>query len=147
VRRALLAALLVAAFAVLVGGCGGDDEPSPTKAEFVKQADEICQQGNERADVEAQKYVKQNEFDAPTASTKEVEKAIRSVYLVNVNEQVEELKELGAPEGDEDQVDEIVASYEDGVATIEEKPMTFFDGSALKEPRKLATDYGLETCG
>ena len=61
--------------------------------------------------------------------------------------QVEEIRELGAPEGDEEKVEAILTALEDGAAEIEDDPSQALEGDPLKEARELADEYGFKVCG
>ena len=55
---------------------------------------------------------------------------------------LDELKALGAPEGDEEQVEAIVAALEDGSERVAEDPSAAFEDEPLKEAGELADEYG-----
>jgi hypothetical protein len=147
---AVLAALV--AMAALIAGCGGGDDgdetsESLTKVEFIKQGDRICEKANEQSETEAEEFAKENDFTLEKATDEQLEEAVSEVLVPNLNQQAEELDALGAPEGDEEQVEEIIVSLEDAAGEIEDEPGLVFEGEVLKEPSKLASDYGLKVCG
>jgi hypothetical protein len=153
-NKALLAALAaLVALAGLIAGCGGgsdtttDETVTLTKTEFIKQGDAICKKGNDQSEKEAEVFAEDNDFTLEKASKEQIEEAVSEVLVPNLNQQAEELDELGAPEGDEEQVEEIVVSLEDAASEIEDEPGTIFEGEALKEPTKLAKAYGFKVCG
>jgi len=153
-NKALLAALAVlVALAVVVAGCGSDDETTTdetvtlTKAEFIKQGDAICQKGNDESEKEAEEFAEENDFDLEKASDEQLEEAVSEVLVANLRGQLDELEALGAPEGDEEQVEEIIDSLEGATEEIEDDPSVVFDGEVLKEPGELAQDYGFKVCG
>lgn len=147
---ALLAALV--AMAAFVAGCGDSDDSetsseSLTKVEFIKQGDRICEKANEQSETEAEEFAEENDFTLEKASKDQLEEAVAEVLVPSLNQQAEELDALGAPEGDEEQVEEIIVSLEDAAGEIEDEPKLIFEGEVLKEPSKLASDYGFEVCG
>ena len=151
-KKASVAALvaLLALVAVVVGcGGGGDGETTETltKAEFIKQGDAICEKANEQSETEAEEFAEEKDFTLEKASEEQLEEAVSEVLVPSLNGQVEELDALGAPEGDEEQVEEIIVSLEGAAGEIEEDPSVVFDEEVLKEPSKLAEDYGFEVCG
>jgi hypothetical protein len=152
-NKALLAALAaLVALGALVAGCGGGDETANetvtlTKAEFIEQGDAICEEGNAESEKEAEEFAEDNDFDIEKASEEQLEEAISEVLVSNLSRQVEELDALGAPEGDEDEVEEIIVSLEGAVSKIEDDPSVAFQGNVLKEPGELAQDYGFKVCG
>jgi hypothetical protein len=152
-KASLLALAVLAAFVALIAGCGGGDDTTDsatvtlTKAEFIKQGDAICKEGNEENEAEAEKYAEENGFTLEKASKDQLEEAVGEVLVPSLNRQAEELDGLGAPEGDEDKVEEIVVALEDATAEIEDDPSLVFEGKTLEEPNKLADAYGFKVCG
>jgi hypothetical protein len=153
-NKALLAALAVlVALAVVVAGCGSDDETTSdetvtlTKAEFIKQGDAICQKGNDASEKEAEEFAEENDFELEKASNEQLEEAVSEVLVANLRGQIDELEALGAPEGDEEQVEGIIDSLESATDEIEDDPSVVFGGEVLKKPGELAQDYGFKVCG
>jgi hypothetical protein len=155
-NKALLAAIAVlVALAALVAGCGGGDDTTDetvtlTKTEFIKQGDAICKEGNKEIQEGFEEYAEEN--DLPQNKEPSTEQGIEiteTVILPGVQQQAEEIRELGAPEGDEDQVDELLTSLEDAVAEGEEDPELLFKGETdpFGEVNELAVDYGFKVCG
>lgn len=153
-NKALLAAVAaLVALAALVAGCGGGDDTTTdetvtlTKAEFIKQGDAICKEANEENEAEAEEFAEENGFTLEKASKDQLEEAVAEVLVPSLNQQMEELDALGAPEGDEDQVEEIIVSVEDAADEIEDDPGLVFEEATLDKPNKLAKAYGFKVCG
>ena len=151
-NKALLAALAaLVALAAIVAGCGGGDDSETTetltKTEFIKQGDAICEKANEESEAEAEEFAEENDFTLEKASKEQIEEAVGEVLVPNLNGQVEDLRALGAPEGDEDQVEEILVSLEGAADEIEEDPGLVYEEETLAKPSKLAEAYGFEVCG
>jgi hypothetical protein len=152
VSKLLTAAVAAAVLAGLVAGCGGGDETTDetvtlTKAEFIKQGDAICKEGNEDNEAEAEEFAEKNGFTLEKASDKQLEDAVGEVLVPSLNRQAEEINALGAPEGDEDKVEEIVVALEDATEEIEDDPSLVFEEKTLEEPNQLADAYGFKVCG
>jgi hypothetical protein len=153
VSKLLTAAVAAAVLVGLIAGCGGGDETTTdetvtlTKAEFIKQGDAICGEGNDQSEKEAEEFAEDNDFDLEKASEEQLEEAVSEVLVSNLSRQVEELDALGAPEGDEDQVEEIIVSLEGALEEIEGDPSLVFQNEVLKEPGELAGEYGFKVCG
>ncbi|HEU5253943.1 MAG TPA: hypothetical protein VFU16_11530 [Solirubrobacterales bacterium] len=149
-NKALLAA--VAVLVALVAGCGGGDETTDetvtlTKAEFIKQGDAICEEGNDQSEKEAEEFAEENGFTLEKASDEQLEEAVGEVLVPSLNQQAEEIDALGAPEGDEEQIEELVSSLETAADEIEGDPGLVFEEEVLVEPEELAQDYGFKVCG
>jgi predicted small secreted protein len=149
---AVLAAL--AAISMIAAGCGGGDDSSSegssiTKAQFVKQADAICEKGNKETEAEFEEFAEEEGLGENKQPSKaQQEKAITDIVAPGVQKQIEEIDGLGAPEGDEKQVEAIVTSVEEGVEEIEENPGSLTEGkNPLAKGSKLAKEYGLKACG
>jgi hypothetical protein len=148
---AVLAAL--AAIMVIVAGCGGGDDSSSTsasisKAQFIKQADAICEKGDKEANKEVEAFVEENNVDTNKPTTKQQEEVITEVVAPNVQGQAEQISELGAPSGDEKKIEAMVDAVEEGVEEIESDPKTLIEGkNPLGKGSKLAKEYGLKSCG
>jgi hypothetical protein len=140
----------IGAISLIVAGCGSDDESSAlTKAEFVKQADAICAKGDKQDQEEFEAFAKERNLDEGKEPSKAVqEEAVSEIVIPGVRQQIEEIDDLEAPEGDEVKVEEIVTSVEEGLDELEEDPTLLFGGgNPLGAGSKLARDYGMEKCG
>jgi len=155
VSKLLTAAAAAAVLAALVAGCGGGDETTDetvtlTKVEFIKQGDAICQAGNKEIEEGFEKFAEENDLPENKEPSKEqgVE-LVETVLLPSIEQQGEELRELGAPEGDEEQIDEMLTSLEDAVAEGEDDPESLFSGDTdpFGDANQQAEDYGFKVCG
>jgi len=152
-NRVFLAAIAASvALAVVIAGCGGGDDTtdetvSLTKTEFIEQGDAICKKGNDQSEKEAEEFAEDNHFELEKANKDQLEEAVSEVLVPNLERQTEELDALGAPKGDEDEVEAIIVSLEDATGEIEDDPGVVFQGEVLEKPSKLAEDYGFKVCG
>ncbi|HWJ42480.1 MAG TPA: hypothetical protein VNR67_03510, partial [Solirubrobacterales bacterium] len=133
-------------------GCGGggdttDETVTLTKAEFIEQGDAICKAGGDQSESEAEEFAEENGFDLEKGSEEQIEEAVAEVLVPTLRQQAEELDELGAPEGDEEQVEAIVVSLEGATDEIEDEPGLVFEEEVFDEPNELAQAYGFEVCG
>jgi hypothetical protein len=144
-NRNALGVLCIALVAGLIAaGCGGGGDDSSTtslaKTEWIAKADAICQQGNQTINQAAQQQFGNQK---PTAA--EVQQFATQTALPNTQEQVDKIRALGAPSGDEDQVNKILdtvqADIDKAKSAGDIENSTFADGNAL------AKQYGLKVCG
>ena len=141
--------LLVGALAAgaIVAGCGGDDDDGGdplTKQEFVTQADQICIDGDAKISKEATKTFAQGQ-----PSTDEQVAFIEDTVAPATQAQIDGIRELTPPEGDEDQVTAILDSADEGIDEIESDPAALTEGGSnpLGEASQLASEYGMKACG
>jgi maltose-binding protein MalE len=158
---AMLAAVL--AVAVVAAGCGSSSDDTSgssdatdttettaalSKAEFIKQGDAICTKGNQAIETEANEFAKENNVNTKKPTKAQKEEVIVEVVAPDVRRQAEELAELGAPSGDEAEVEAIVAAVEEGADELEENPSLLIeDKNPLDKGSKLADSYGMKVCG
>ncbi len=152
-NRAFLAALAALVALAAVAGCGGGDSTTDsttvvlTKTAFIKQGDAICSKANDKNETEAREFAKDHDFDPEGASKDQLEQLVEGVLVPSLNQQAEELDALGAPEGDEEQVEAIVVALEDAAGEIEDEPSLAFEAKVLGKPTRLAAEYGFKVCG
>lgn len=137
----------VLALAAIGAGCGDDESSAdaPTKAEFIEQGDAACQEANDEGQKALVAFLKK--YDQKPGKAQQ-EEAVETIIVPLVDAQIEALDELDPPDGDEDQVDAIVASLEDVRTEAEENPAdTATTYAPFTKSKKLATEYGFENCG
>ena len=149
-----LAGLLTGAAALAVG-CGGGDEGVPTgdisKAQYVERADRICAAGDRRLDAAADRYFGEQLglTQAEDPSEEQLATFIEETLIPNIQGQLDDLRELEAPEAGADQIDEIYEVAQEELDEVADDPGALADEDAdpFKEANKLAHAYGLEACG
>ncbi len=159
----VIAAIAALAFA----GCGGDDEPQPLadigatgasgasgasgvpgRAEFIKTADAICAEG-EASERDQIAELFPNVAGPDDLSAAQYEQLATEIVVPSLQSQLDQLRALTPPEGDEDAFDAITSGLAEGIAETEGDPSTLAEGGGpnLQEASKLALDYGLKECG
>jgi len=160
VSKRLIAVLFgVLAIAVIAAGCGSSSsssEPSTsslTKAEFIKQGDAICAKAEKENEAEFEEFAKENGLSENKEPSKAVQEELAtSILLPSVSGQLEDIRALGAPSGEEEQVDEIIETVEGEVEEAEEEPTVLFEAeeegkSPFAAGNKMAREYGFTVCG
>jgi hypothetical protein len=126
------------------------------KAEFIKKADAACAKGKKQVETEFAAYLKKNKIkEIPEAKEAKAQAAgreaevIETIALPALQQQVDEIRALGFPDGEEDQVEPFLDAVEEGIEKIEEDPQAFFSGAdeVFGKADKLAVKYGLKVCG
>jgi hypothetical protein len=143
---------VLVALAAIVAGCGGGDDSdtsgSLTKPEFIKKADAICEEGNKSINTEVDEFAKEKGTTPEKMTKEQQEEFVEQVVAADIRSQAEEIGDLGAPSGDEKQIEAMVKAVEDGADEIEEEPKVLFGkANPLAEGTKLAKEYGLKVCG
>jgi|SRR5215218_9816458 len=153
-RRAIT--MLGALLALAVAGCGDDDDQSttttstaaPTKQQFVRDANKICKSSTgkiERASSQFFANAPPNEEPPPA----EIEKFGKRTVFPTIQAEIDRIKALGAPAGDEAEVSAILDATQSGLEKLEQNPRQLAKGGAapaFEQAQKLAGDYGLTQC-
>jgi hypothetical protein len=153
----LVLALLALAVGLVVAGCGDDDEEPEsgatgatgaagatleTKADWIVAADAICEQANEDfEDIARDQYP-----EGPP----EGEDAVvfgEEVVIPSLESQHEQISGLGAPEGEEEAITDILDKLQAGIDAVKEDPGSFLETDALDDANAAAQAYGLKVCG
>lgn len=120
---------------------------SESKAEFTARANELCEKRrNEIKKKSGEIFTSAQESGgSPEAALNSL---IEDAVVPGLEGEIEELQELGVPEGNEDQVEEIIAAIESMLASAREDPQAFVKNPAeFNAANKVAVRYGLEACG
>ena len=146
-RRGILSTFFIVLAVVFAGGCGGSsDSDSLTKAEFVKRAEAICAKHKAQVENDLFAYIAKNTGEKSPSKAVQGEAVTKTVVPI-YRAELEEIEALGAPSDDEDQVGEILSSFEGGIAATEADPVRAFRVSGqFTEFSKLANAYGLKIC-
>lgn len=158
-------AMLVAALAIfaVAAGCGGGDDgdstaaetssdtdaPALTKAEFIKQGDKICATASKEYNEGIEDFSTENEVSQAKGPTEEQEEEVLAeIVLPRIKVEMEELRELGPPDGEEERVDVIFTGVEEVVAEGEDDPSTVAGNeNPFADPNAEAKAFGFKVCG
>jgi len=169
VNKAIVAVLAAAVSAGLIAaGCGGSSSTTTTvsgasgasgatgaagqpltKVAFIAQADAICERGNKELNAEGKK-VFGNLPKGQKPSAAQQQKFITDSVIPNIQNQIDAIRALTPPSGDEDQVKAIVDAAQQALDKAKADPSAFFQGGKndpFAKANKLASDYGLKVCG
>lgn len=134
--------LTIGAVLILVlAGCGGGGEttakPALTKKQFIRQAHAICYRLSKKQVRQMEAFRKKHGFEVGEPSQHEQEAVNTAVVPPIVQEKVDELRALPAPEGDKAKIETILKLMERG------------NREAIAHPERLANShsYGYERSG
>ena len=155
-RKGFLALLVGAlATALIAAGCGGDDDDGNgggggneggvalSKPDYVQQANKICKDAGSDLSNELQDRYP----NGPPSNAGDLEDAVSEIIVPNFEGQLEDLRALPAPEGDEDTVAAIYDELESALEKAKGDPKSLTTGDPFVKATKLAHDYGLSECG
>jgi hypothetical protein len=148
----------LAALALVVAGCGGDQDEGGsegsangevlTKAEFIKRADEICEQVDETQKAAFRNYTAKHPDAIESQSVNE--ELVSTIGLPPLDAEARQLDALPVPEGDEPEVQAIVEGLEEAVRKVERNPALLVNlkegAGPFEAAGKLAGEYGLKAC-
>lgn len=136
---AVLAAVLLAGAA-----CGGDDGVS--KADYLAEAKEVCQEGNE-ALTKASNEVFAKVPPGQKLSQEEVENFVRTTVVPTIRDQVRQLRAIEPPKADKTHVEEIYTALDKGLDELDKAPAKLTDGgNVFADADALAKKYGITVC-
>jgi len=144
-KSLLSLAALLAATALIAAGCGSSDdssdsdEPAPTKAAYVTEADAICAADSEK--------ITNLSANLPTdLNDPVVTDAITNEILPIYREQLTKLRELTPPEGEEETTAAIYDALETGLDQVEEDPQALGERKTFADANEKASAFGLVDC-
>jgi hypothetical protein len=141
---AMLFAGLVAA------GCGSSSSSSSTstvaitKAAFLKQGNAICKKGNKQINAEGKKVFSKGKKPSQAQMTQ----FATGTLIPKIQAQISGVKALGAPKGDEAQVNAIVVSAQSALDKGKKNPTLLVSNNTnlFKHTNQLSNAYGLTVC-
>jgi hypothetical protein len=153
-KRLIAVSAGVLAVTVVIMGCGGGDDDeatasSITKAEFIKQADAACEKGEKQMQVAFGAFSQEKQQEGVNKPTPELyDELVAAVVVPPIEQEADEIRALGAPDGDEEQIDAFVEAREESIEIAEGEPKAIISNSDVifGKSSKLADAYGLENC-
>lgn len=161
--RLTMFSLIGLVMGLALGGCGEDSADSTatvttsqlTKAQFIERADALCLRETNRAlEQGIGSYIAR---EAPGSGKSEADvrnEAIIAVLLPALERQVAQVRQLGAPVGDEEQVEAILTTMQSSIDAARKDPPTAKDvrvaGVELRNKfvplDRLGRAYGFDSC-
>lgn len=147
---ALMAAVIVG---VCVAGCGSssstttDTTAAITKAEFIAKGNAVCVKGEKAQNAEINAYIKQHGLENKKPSKAQEAELVETVLVPNVQSQIDGVKALGAPSGEEQQVNSAVELSQQTLEKIEANPeLAFGKENVFAAAGKQLHALGLKEC-
>lgn len=147
---ALPAALIVG---VCVAGCGSSSSTTTettaaiTKAEFVAKGNAVCVKGEKAQEAEINAYIKKNGLEKQKPTKAQNVEIVETVLAPNIQSQINGVKALGAPSGEEQQVNSALELSQQTLEKIEANPeLAFGKRNAFAAAGKQLHALGLKEC-
>jgi hypothetical protein len=165
--KAFSLGLLAVSALLLVTGCGGSSSEaagdgevtveagSLSKAEFIEQADAICEERRDQFDREFQaqsQRVSKELANADPKSQAQIAEAaqsaiITSIFIPTYEQMAKEIGTLGVPSDDKGEVTSFVQAVQKALSEAKEDPAATFEQlTPFGQAIKIATSYGLTEC-
>jgi hypothetical protein len=147
-----LALLSILAAGLLAAGCGSSKTTTTTattaaltKAEFLKKGNAICKKGNQQIGNVAQQTFSRKKKPSRAQQIKFTTQTV----IPSVQSQINQIRALGAPSGDQAKVNAIVTGAQSALDKAKKNPalLTSNGPGPFKKTNQLATSYGLTVCG
>jgi len=145
--NATLAVIAALALGGIAAGCGSSSDDSTTsttaaaisKADFLAKGNQICKQGNDAINTAGNQL-------GNSVNEQQLEDFASSTVVPNVQKQIDGIKALGAPAGQEAQVNAMLAAAQSGVDELKSDPSKIKDDSLFKDANQKANAVGLTEC-
>lgn len=135
--------LVVVALVIGCAGCGSSSSSSTaakiTKAQYVARANAICAKGN----------AEQNRASAKlgnSPSPSQVTHFVNTFLVPNIQGQINAIRALGAPPGDQAKVNQFMSDAQADLNRIKANPQLATSSSLFNNFSALAHPYGLTQC-
>jgi hypothetical protein len=160
-KTSMVLGMIAVGIALVAAGCGGDDDDDTaattttaatgaaggeplSKQQFISEANAICKQGNKEIDQAAREV-----FDRGNPpSQEEQEQFITEQALPNTQAQIDGIRALTPPEGDEEQITTILDEAQQVVDELEQDPSSLTEGGQdpFADVNKQLREYGITAC-
>jgi hypothetical protein len=147
-RNGLMVLGLIMSIALVAAGCGGDSDDNDTaltKPAFLAKGNAICQAGNKEI---------QAAFETAIGKGRPTEESLNAVVTdslaPSIQGQIDDIRDLPAPEGDEDQIGKMLDEAELALQDVKENPsLATQEGGQdpFADVNQQLNDYGLTACG
>jgi hypothetical protein len=147
-RTSLILVAGVLATGLIAAGCGDDDDDDGgdseaiSQEEFVAQGNALCEEGDAEIEAAAEETFTQGQ------PTREDEEAfVTDTVIPEIQSQIDGIRDLGAPEGQEDEINGILEDAEAILSDAEADPSLITgDTDPFADIDQRLADVGLTAC-
>jgi hypothetical protein len=136
------------ALAAGFAACDDDGAAPLTKAEYLQRANEICRSGDREIPARAEEFFAGYSRQHPPTAAKEAQ-FVRDVVIPTHQRQLDDLRAIPIPEGDEDEVEPFLQAGQDFLHRLADEPSLFIEQRVTPDLERASTTaarYGLEGC-
>jgi len=158
-NRVVAAVVCFGALTLLLLGCGsgnGDGSSSGSgglsKAEFATKADAICKKAKDGIVQKNFARIRKVASNPKAREALEYE-LVKTAVVPGLEGEVEQLEALGAPSGDDGQIDQMLKLIEGAIAEAKAEPETYVAGDSYRwgsehfgKAHRIAVAYGIKNC-
>ncbi|MFN8159907.1 MAG: hypothetical protein U0R52_02525 [Solirubrobacterales bacterium] len=154
--KTITGTLLAAGALALLAGCGGgggDTTGVPTgdvsKADYIAQADQVCQAQRKKLQKESTDYFV-NQLGLPPNQSPTPEQFAtfaKQSLIPSVQSELDQLRQIEAPSEDADRISKVYDTAQQELAAIKKDPSSVASGDSFAKANKLAQEYGFKVCG
>ena len=154
-RRMICGLVAIAALVVgvCVAGCGSSNSTSTettaaiSKAEFVAKGNAVCVKGEKAQEAEVNAYIKKHGLENKKPSKAQEAELVEAVLVPNIQSQIDGVKALGAPSGEEQRVSSALELSQQTLEKIEANPeLAFGNEDTFAAAGKQLHALGLKEC-
>lgn len=142
----MLAAAILAAYAMGCGSSGGSNTETVSAAQYRKTVNALCTRTENKKYVDIGIAFRKNRIKPNEMSSKDVDRVTIGVVLPVFEEMTEKLQQLPLPAGQEDRANEVISAYEADIEKTKQDPGRFLEGTAFTGGNKAAKRLGLKAC-
>jgi hypothetical protein len=160
-KTLMVLGMIAVGIALVAAGCGGDDDDDTaattttgatgaaggaplSKEQFIAEANAICKQGTKELDQAAGEVFGKGQ----EPSQEEQERFITETALPNTQAQIDAIRALTPPEGDEEQITAILDEAQQELDELEQDPGSLTEGGEdpFADVNRMLREYGITTC-
>jgi basic membrane lipoprotein Med (substrate-binding protein (PBP1-ABC) superfamily) len=136
-RLSLIGVASICIAGLLIAGCGSSSSTSSStstttttaaisKAEFIAKGNVICLAGNKTQNASFERFAKEHGLSEKSEPNKaQTEELVETVFAPNIQRQIDAIKALGAPSGEEQQLNEALETAQEALSKVEANPELF----------------------
>jgi hypothetical protein len=144
--NSILAVTAALALGGIAAGCGGSSDDNSTsttaaisKADFLAQGNQICKQGNDEINQAGEQLGK-------SVNQQQLEDFATNTVVPSIQKQIDGIKALGAPAGEEAQVNQLITTAQADLDELKADPSKLQKDNLFKDANQQASALGLTEC-